>query len=147
MNKILPHSISTTKIVNENGRDVEICDFVIKKGTYLPASSEFEYEDDIIYTTTYDNQTVIDNYIYEGEGKYPYENKLIGNFSLKNIPPKKKGEMKYKFVFKVDENGIISVEVSDLNNDNKEKFIIQNEKSFNKINSNLDLKYSDEPDL
>ena len=90
MNKILPHSISTTKIVNENGRDVEICDFVIKKGTYLPASSEFEYEDDIIYTTAEDNQTVIDNYIYEGEGKYPYENKIIGNFSLKNIPPKKK---------------------------------------------------------
>ena len=90
MNKILPHSISKKKIVNENGRDVEICDIVIKKGTYLPASSEFEYEDDIIYTTTYDNQTVINSYIYEGEGKYPYENKLIGIFSLKKIPPKKK---------------------------------------------------------
>ena len=144
MNKILPHSISTNKIVNENGRDVEICDIVIKKGTNLPASSEFEYEDDIIYSTAEDNQTVIDNYIYEGEGKYPNENKLIGIFSQKNIPPKKKGEMKYKYVFKVDENGIVSVEVSDLNNTNKEKFTIQNEKSFNQINPNLDLKYSNE---
>jgi molecular chaperone DnaK (HSP70) len=116
MNKILPHSISTNKIVNENGRDVEICDFVIKKGTFLPASSDMEYEDDIIYSTAEDNQTVIDNYIYEGEGKYPFQNKLIGNFSLKNIPPKKKGEMKYKFVFKVDENGIISVEEKNLSN-------------------------------
>ena len=51
--------------------------------------------------------------------------------------------MKYKFVFKVDENGIVSIKVYDLNNDNKEKFTIQNEKSFNKINSNLDLINSD----
>ena len=35
-------------------------------------------------------------------------------------------------------------EVSDLNNENKEIFIIQNEKGFNQINSNLNLKYSDE---
>ena len=92
MNKILPHSISTNKIVIENGKYVEICDFVIKKGTPLPASSEFQNDDDIIYSTSEDNQTVIDNYIYEGENKYPYQNKLIGNFSLKNIPPKKKGK-------------------------------------------------------
>ncbi len=49
MNKIFPHSIRTYKIVNENGRNVEICDFYYKKGKYLPASSEFEYEDDILY--------------------------------------------------------------------------------------------------
>ena len=36
--------------------------------------------------------------------------------------------MKYKFVFKVEINNVVSIEVSDLNNENKEKFIIQNEK-------------------
>ena len=93
MNKILPHSISTNNIIIENGKYVEICDIVIKKGASLPASSEKE----IIYTTSEDNQTVINNYIYEGENEFPFQNKLIGGFSLKNIPPKKKGEMKYKF--------------------------------------------------
>ncbi len=55
--------------------------------------------------------------------------------------------MKYKFLFKVDKYIIVSVEDSKLNNDGKEIFIIQNEKSFNKINSYifiLDLNYSDE---
>ncbi len=89
-NKILQHSISFNKIVNENGSYVEIYDFIIKKGTILPTSSEFEYEDYIFYSTTEDNQTVIDNYIYEGKNKYSNENKLIGIITLKNIPPKKK---------------------------------------------------------
>ncbi len=40
--------------------------------------------------------------------------------------------MKYKFVFKVEINNVVSIEVSDLNNENKEKFIIQNEKVLNK---------------
>ena len=142
MNKILPHSISTDNIVFENGKYVKICDFVIKKGASLPASSEFESDEPIIYATSEDNQTVIDNYIYEGENRYPNQNKLIGNFSLKNIPPKKKGEMKYKFVFKVDINGTIEVEITDLNDENnREKVVIKNE-CFNQINFNLDLKLS-----
>ncbi len=43
-NKILQHSISFNKIVNENGSYVEIYDFIIKKGTILPTSSEFEWK-------------------------------------------------------------------------------------------------------
>ena len=41
--------------------------------------------------------------------------------------------MKFKFLFKVDINNVISVEISDLNNENKEIIIIQNEKSFIKL--------------
>ena len=39
-------------------------------------------------------------------------------------------EYEYKFVFKIDINNVVSDEVSDLNNENKEIFIIQNEKGF-----------------
>ena len=45
--------------------------------------------------------------------------------------------MKYKFVFKIDENGIIEVEISDLNDkNNRDKTVIKNEcfmSNFKKI--------------
>ena len=48
--------------------------------------------------------------------------------------------MKIKFLFKVDKYIFVSVEDSKLNNDGKEIFIIQNEKSFNKLNFNFKFK-------
>ena len=76
---------------------------IIPKGTKYPTSG-FDF-----FETVYNDQYTFDIKVFEGEKKFGYENQLIGEFTLKDIPKKPKGEVILKVTVSIDVNQTITV--------------------------------------
>jgi molecular chaperone DnaK len=98
---VLSHSLGVA--VMSNGRPV--IDHIVPSLTKLPTAQRREG-----YTTTTDNQTVVQIRIYEGESDDPasYGKGPIGVFNLDTSPARPKGQPKLHVEFRCDENGRIT---------------------------------------
>lgn len=76
---------------------------VIEKNATIPISRSRQYY------TRYDNQTTVSFPIYEGDDPDTKNNKFLGKFSIKEIPPMPKGHEKFDVTFSIDINGILRV--------------------------------------
>ncbi|KAI3962229.1 hypothetical protein MKX01_030779 [Papaver californicum] len=104
----------------EVGRGV--MDILIPRNTIIPANKEKPY------TTTYDNQTCVVFQVYEGERKKTRDNKLLGEFELKGIPPAPRGVPRIIVCFDLDVNGILNVSAQDTTTGNKNRITVVNNK-------------------
>jgi len=75
-----------------------------------------------IFSTAVDNQPAVTIRVFQGEREIAAQNKLLGEFDLKDIPPAPRGMPKIEVTFDIDANGIIHVHAKDLGT-NKEKSI------------------------
>ena len=103
---VLSHSLGIA--VMKGGQ--AIIDHVVPSLTRLPVQQSREG-----YTTTVDNQTVVQIRVYEGESTdlASYGKGPIGVFDLDTSPPRPKGQPKLSIEFRCDENGRISAHARD----------------------------------
>ena len=73
-------------------------DVIIPKGTKYPHPYTHYFETALNYQYTFDIN------VYEGEKKYAYENTLIGEFTIKNIPQRPKGEVLLLVTMRIEFN-------------------------------------------
>ena len=78
-------------------------DIVLPRGSKYPTSKEK------FYSNAYDDQYTFVIRVYEGENKYNYENQFLAEFTLEDIPKKKKGELILSITFNIDINQILYV--------------------------------------
>ncbi|GAA3160268.1 molecular chaperone DnaK [Streptomyces virens] len=81
---------------------------LIDRGTKIPARKVQTY-------TNPDQADRIDAVIYQGEGKYIYENTLIGTIHLDDIEPRPGGYHRFEVEFSLDVNGLLGVQVTHTN--------------------------------
>lgn len=93
---------------------------LIKRNTPIPAHWTEEYE------TNDDNQTAFFISVYEGEYFKAQNNYLLGEFTLEDIPPKKKGEAKMKMTFDVNSDNLLTVTALNLQNNKYNRIEIKN---------------------
>lgn len=108
---ICPFTLGT-EVINYSDRSNPVMSPVIERNSILP-TSRTNY-----YTTSYDNQTHIEVGIYQGESYYCRENIELGRIEM-DIPPAPKGKTHIALNFTYDINGILEVEVADLNHNKK----------------------------
>ncbi|XP_018023588.1 heat shock 70 kDa protein II-like [Hyalella azteca] len=92
---------------------------IIPRNTKLPATVMKKY------VTTVDYQSGVDIKVYEGERLSSDENNLLGEFSLENIQPAKKGIPQIEVSFVVDMNGILTVTAEDTATGRNEEIVIR----------------------
>ncbi|MEY4571481.1 MAG: hypothetical protein RLZ10_692, partial [Bacteroidota bacterium] len=109
---VIPHSLG----IELEGEKFEI---LIDKNTSIPSRKNKEF------TTTKDNQTKVDIFVYQGESSIAKVNKLIGNFSLEGIPPAAKGIPKIDVGFDIDVNGILKVSATDDKSKHSKSIVIK----------------------
>ncbi len=80
----------------------------------------------LIFTTAEDNQSEVEIDIFQGEREIAEDNKLLGKFTLKNIPPAPKGIPRIEVTFSINVNGILKVSAIDLSTKNKREFFVSN---------------------
>ncbi|HEU4579226.1 MAG TPA: molecular chaperone DnaK [Polyangiaceae bacterium] len=80
----------------------------------LPRNTTIPTEQSEIFTTSIDNQPQVPIHVLQGEREMAADNRSLANFDLTGIPPAPRGVPKIKVTFRVDENGILSVEATDL---------------------------------
>jgi len=81
---------------------------LIERNTTIPT------ERSEVFTTSLDNQPYVPIHVLQGEREMAADNRSLARFELTGIPPAPRGVPKIQVTFKIDANGIVSVEAKDL---------------------------------
>jgi len=77
-----------------------------------------------IYSTTADDQTLVEIHVLQGERKMAADNRTLGKFHLESIAPAPRGAPRIEVTFDIDANGILNVAAVDLETEQEQKITI-----------------------
>ncbi len=80
---------------------------LIPRNTTIPAKRKETF------TTAADNQPEVEIVIFQGERPMARDNKILGTFHLKGLPPSPRGIPQIEVSFDIDANGILNVHAKD----------------------------------
>jgi molecular chaperone DnaK len=80
----------------------------------IPRNTTVPTERSEIFTTSVDNQSFVPVHVLQGEREMAQDNTSLARFELTGIPPAPRGLPKIQVSFRIDANGILSVEARDL---------------------------------
>jgi molecular chaperone DnaK len=80
----------------------------------IPRNTTIPTERSEVFTTSVDNQSFVPIHVLQGEREMSVDNRSLAHFELTGIPPASRGVPKIQVTFRVDGNGILSVEAKDL---------------------------------
>ncbi len=80
----------------------------------IPRNTTIPTEKSEVFTTSVDNQTFVPVHVLQGERKMATDNRSLARFELTGIPPAPRGVPKIQVAFRIDADGIVSVEARDL---------------------------------
>jgi molecular chaperone DnaK len=80
----------------------------------IPRNTTIPTERSEVFTTSVDNQSFVPIHVLQGEREMSVDNRSLAHFELTGIPPAPRGVPKVQVTFRVDGNGILSVEAKDL---------------------------------
>jgi len=80
----------------------------------IPRNTTVPTEKSEIFTTSVDNQPFVPIHVLQGEREMAADNRSLSKFDLTGIPPAPRGVPKIQVTFRIDANGILSVEAKDL---------------------------------
>ncbi|MBD2080549.1 molecular chaperone DnaK [Leptolyngbya sp. FACHB-17] len=92
---------------------------LIPRGTTIPTRRSD------VFSTSEDNQTVVEVHILQGERPMASGNKSLGRFKLMGIPPAPRGIPQIQVAFDIDANGIMQVTAMDRTTGREQSITIQ----------------------
>ncbi len=92
---------------------------LIPRGTTIPTRRQD------IFSTSEDNQTMVEIHILQGEREMASGNKSVGRFKLMGIPPAPRGIPQVSVAFDIDANGILQVTAMDRTTGREQSITIQ----------------------
>ncbi|KAJ1496260.1 luminal binding protein [Baffinella frigidus] len=95
---------------------------LIERNTVIPTKKTDSF------TTTSDNQAVVNIAVYEGERAMVKDCHKLGQFDITNIPPASRGTPQIDVTFEIDANGILVVSALEKGTGRTEKITITNDK-------------------
>ncbi|HLK39253.1 MAG TPA: molecular chaperone DnaK [Polyangiaceae bacterium] len=80
----------------------------------IPRNTTIPTEKSEVFTTSVDNQSFVPVHVLQGERKMSADNVSLARFELTGIPPAPRGVPKIQVTFRIDADGLVSVEAKDL---------------------------------
>jgi molecular chaperone DnaK len=80
----------------------------------IPRNTTIPTEKSMDFTTSVDNQSFVPVHVLQGERTMAADNRSLTRFELTGIPPAPRGVPRIQVTFKIDANGVVSVEAKDL---------------------------------
>uniref|UniRef100_A0A914QWT9 Heat shock protein 70 n=1 Tax=Panagrolaimus davidi TaxID=227884 RepID=A0A914QWT9_9BILA len=148
LSKSFDTSIQNIRLLDVIPRSIGECcyrdqsDYVGYFEVSIPRNTKFPCENKERNVTVDDNQTSMKFDIYEGEDELVENNKLLGVFYLNNLTRAPAGVTKADVIFKIDENGILTVTASEVGKENTNSITIHQNKG--RLTENEIIKMVDE---
>lgn len=98
----------------------------------IPRNTAIPHKKSETYTTAADNQPSVDVKIFQGERKMAADNKLLGVFTLSDIPPAPRQMPKIEVTFDIDANGILNVSAKEQATGKEQKITITGSSSLDR---------------
>ena len=92
---------------------------LIEKNTTIPSKKTQ------VFSTAEDNQTAVTIHVLQGERKQAAQNKSLGQFDLRDIPPAPRGMPQIEVSFDIDANGILNVSAKDKATGKEQSIVIK----------------------
>ncbi len=92
---------------------------LIEKNTTIPTKKTQ------VFSTAEDNQTAVTIHVLQGERKQAGQNKSLGQFDLRDIPPAPRGMPQVEVSFDIDANGILNVSAKDKATGKEQSIVIK----------------------
>ena len=96
---------------------------VMKK--LIPRNTTIPVRRSDIFSTSENNQTLVEIHVLQGEREMGIDNKSLGRFKLTGIPPAPRGVPQVQVAFDIDANGILQVTAMDKTTGREQSIIIQ----------------------
>ncbi|MEM1171206.1 MAG: molecular chaperone DnaK [Cyanobacteria bacterium P01_H01_bin.35] len=96
---------------------------VMKK--LIPRNTTIPVRRSDIFSTSENNQTLVEIHVIQGEREIAADNKSLGKFKLTGIPPAPRGVPQVQVAFDVDANGILQVTAMDKTTGRSQSITIQ----------------------
>jgi molecular chaperone DnaK len=116
----------------------------------IPRNATVPTEKSEIFTTSVDNQSFVPVHVLQGERTMSADNRSLARFELTGIPPAPRGIPKIQVTFRIDADGIVSVEAKDLGTGKAQTLKVQptsglSQEAVDELVSDADkFKYADE---
>lgn len=95
--------------------------------TLIPRNTTIPTKKTEIFSTAQDGQPSVQIRVFQGERSKAIENKLLGEFTLEDIPNAPRGIPKIEVSFDIDANGLLSVSAKDLGTGKENKITIKSD--------------------
>jgi len=96
---------------------------VMKK--VIPRNTTIPVRRSDIFSTSENNQTMVEVHVLQGEREMAADNKPLGRFKLMGIPPAPRGVPQVQVAFDIDANGILQVSAMDRTTGREQSLTIQ----------------------
>ncbi|WP_071517531.1 molecular chaperone DnaK [Geitlerinema sp. PCC 9228] len=96
---------------------------VMKK--LIPRNTTIPVRRSDVFSTSEDNQTVVEVHVVQGEREMAKDNKSLGRFKLMGLPPAPRGVAQVQVSFDIDANGILQVTALDKTTGREQSLTIQ----------------------
>jgi molecular chaperone DnaK len=80
----------------------------------IPRNTTIPTEKSEVFTTSVDNQSFVPIHVLQGERQMSADNRSLTEFELTGIPPAPRGVPKIQVTFRIDANGVVSIDAKDL---------------------------------
>jgi molecular chaperone DnaK len=91
----------------------------------IPRNTTIPTERSEIFTTSVDNQNFVPIHILQGERPMAADNTSLARFELAGIPPAPRGVPKIQVTFRIDANGVVSIDAKDLGSGRSQQINVQ----------------------
>lgn len=96
---------------------------VMKK--IIPRNTTIPVRRSDVFSTSENNQTVVEVHVLQGEREMVADNKSLGRFKLMGIPPAPRGIPQVQVAFDIDANGILQVSAMDKTTGRQQSITVQ----------------------